>query len=42
MRVALVYINRKEHNPTPSQPTNNIRYESPLTNIIMAAMNRFK
>ncbi len=34
-------INRKEHKPTPSHPTKSIRYESPLTRIIIMAMNRF-
>ena len=35
-------ISRNEHRPTPSQPTNSIRYESPVTRIIIAAMNRFR
>ncbi|MBV6496771.1 MAG: hypothetical protein JFAIHJKO_01899 [Pyrinomonadaceae bacterium] len=34
--------NRYEHSPTPSQPINSIKYESPLTRIIMAAMNRLR
>src|SRR5574340_1261043 len=35
-------INRKEHSPTPSQPTKSIKYESPATRIIMEAMKRFR
>ena len=44
-RVSISYqkpIKRKEHKPTPSQPTKSIKYELPLTRIIMAAMNRFR
>ncbi len=35
-------INRYEHSPTPSQPTNSVRKESPEIRIIMAATNRLK
>src|SRR5689334_17995374 len=44
-RISISYqkpISRKEHKPTPSQPTKSIMYESPETRIIIAAMNRFR
>src|SRR3990172_4745806 len=39
-RVSMSYqkpMSRKEHSPTPSQPTKSMRYESPLTRIIIMA-----